>query len=450
MRDLTEGSILRHLLSMTLFLMGSMVFQSLYFLADMYWIGRLGRDAIAAIGLAANVMLIVLASSQALGVGTTALVSRAIGEGDRDRTNRVFNQTLSLSIVCGAAFFAIGLILYRPYVRWLAADELTRSYGEQYLRWFVPSLALQFPLISTGAALRGSGVVKPTVIILVTSVLLNLVLAPVLILGWGTGRALGVFGAAMATLVAIVIGTLMLAAYMAFIHQYLRVQIRTWGPSLATWKEVVAIGLPSAAELGILAIYLLIVYSLLRPFGAAAQGGFAMGARIGQSLILPAVAVAMANAPIVGQNYGARNLSRIGTAFKTAVIVGVLFMMVMMVIVRRFAATIVRAFTPDAAVVEVAVGYLAILALTFVATGLIFAAVSVFQGLGRTVRPFVSSVIRLIAFVVPALALWRGRSSSLDALWAISAGSIAVQAVVNLLFVAIEFRALRLKFRMRE
>jgi putative MATE family efflux protein len=450
MRDLTEGSILRHLLSMTLFLMGSMVFQSLYFLADMYWIGRLGRDAIAAIGLAANVMLIVLASSQALGVGTTALVSRAIGEGDRDRTNRVFNQTLSLSIVCGAAFFAIGLILYRPYVRWLAADELTRSYGEQYLRWFVPSLALQFPLISTGAALRGSGVVKPTVIILVTSVLLNLVLAPVLILGWGTGRALGVFGAAMATLVAIVIGTLMLAAYMAFIHQYLRVQIRTWGPSLATWKEVVAIGLPSAAELGILAIYLLIVYSLLRPFGAAAQGGFAMGARIGQSLILPAVAVAMANAPIVGQNYGARNLSRIGTAFKTAVIVGVLFMMVMMVIVRRFAATIVRAFTPDAAVVEVAVGYLAILALTFVATGLIFAAVSVFQGLGRTVRPFVSSVIRLIAFVVPALALWRGRSSSLDALWAISAASIAVQAVVNLLFVAIEFRALRLKFRMRE
>ena len=442
MRDLTRGSIVRHLLSMTLFLMGSMVFQSLYFLADMYWIGKLGRDAIAAVGLAANVMLMVLASSQALGVGTTALVARAVGQGDRDRSNRVFNQTLSLSIASGAGFLVVGLFLYRPYVHWLASDELTRRYAEQYLIWFVPALALQYPLISAGAALRGSGVVKPTMIMLATTVVLNLVLAPVLIFGWGTGRPLGVTGAAIATLTALVIGTAMLAVYITLIHTYLRVRIDQWKPSIATWREVIVIGVPSGAELGVLAIYLLIVYSLLRPFGAAAQGGFAVGARIGQSLILPAVAVAMANAPIVGQNYGAGNLARIRSAFAIAAGVGVAFMTIMMLLVRRFAAPLVRLFTADEAVVGVGVGYLRILALTFIATALIFAAVSVFQGLGRTVRPFVSSVIRLIAFVVPAIALSRAPSFSLNTLWAISAASIGVQAALNLIFVALAFRAL--------
>ena len=442
MRDLTRGSIVRHLLSMTLFLLGSMVFQSLYFLADMYWIGKLGRDAIAAVGLAANVMLMVLASSQALGVGTTALVARAVGQGDRDRSNLVFNQTLSLAIASGAGFLGVGLLLCRPYVHWLAADELTRRYAEQYLIWFVPALALQYPLISAGAALRGSGVVKPTMIMLATTVVLNLVLAPVLIFGWGTGRPLGVTGAAIATLTALVIGTVMLTVYITMIHTYLQVRIELWKPSIATWREVIVIGVPSGAELGVLAIYLLIVYSLLRPFGAAAQGGFAVGARIGQSLILPTVAVAMANAPIVGQNYGAGNLARIRSAFAIAAGVGVAFMTIMMLLVRRFAAPLVRLFTADEAVVGVGAGYLRILALTFIATALIFAAVSVFQGLGRTTRPFISSVIRLIVFFVPAIALSRAPSFSLNTLWAISAASIGVQAALNLMFVVIEFRAL--------
>jgi len=442
MRDLTRGSILSQLLGMTLFLMGSMVAQSLYFLADMYWIGHLGRDAIAAVGLSANVMLMVLAASQALGVGTTALVARAVGEGNRDRAILVFNQTLALSCACGGGFLILGLSFARVYVRLLAADTATQAYATQYLTWFVPALALEFPLISAGAALRGSGVVRPTVIILATSVVLNLVLAPVLILGWITGRPYGVSGAAVATLAAVVAGALMLAGYVAFVHTYLRVRPATWTPSVSLWREVLAIGVPSGAELAVLAVYLVIVYSLLKPFGAAAQGGFAVGARVGQSLILPAVAVAMANAPIVGQSYGAGNVARIRAAFGVASGIGVAFMAALTALVRRFAEPLVRLFTGDEMVVAVGVGYLRILALTFVATALIFAAVSVFQGVGRTTRPFFSSVVRLIAFVIPAAIVARSGRSSLETLWMISALSIGVQAALNLLFVALEFRSL--------
>jgi putative MATE family efflux protein len=446
MRDLTRGPILGHLLSMTLFLMGSMLVQSLYFLADMYWIGRLGRDAIAAVGLAANVMLLVLAATQALGVGTTALVSRAVGEGNREHANLLFNQALSLSIVCGAVFLLAGLALSRAYVDWLAADPLTRTYAESYLVLFVPAFALQYPLIATGAALRACAVVRPTVVIFAVSVALNLVLAPVLIFGWGTGHPFGVIGAAAATLIALVIGGSMMLIYLTAIHDYLHIHVSQWRPSMATWREILAIGLPSGAELGVLAVYLLIVYSLLRPFGAAAQGGFAVGARIGQSLILPAVAVAMANAPIVGQNFGARNGERIRSAFALATVVGVAVMGLMMFIIRLYASAIVRVFTKDDEVVRIGAGYLKILALTFVATAVIFAVVSVFQGLGRTTKPFLSSVVRLVAFFIPALMLSRMPSFTLTKLWALSAGSIFVQAAVNLVFLSLELRSLPQRF----
>src|SRR5262245_19310065 len=114
---------MKHLLRMTLFLMGSMVFQSLYFLADMYWVGRLGKESVAAVGLAANIMLVVLAATQALGVGTTALISHAAGAQEQSQANRVYNQAFALSLLAGAVFFVLAFLLRTPYCRWLAADN---------------------------------------------------------------------------------------------------------------------------------------------------------------------------------------------------------------------------------------------------------------------------------------------------------------------------------------
>jgi putative MATE family efflux protein len=267
LKDLTQGSVTKHLLRMTAFLMGSMIFQSLYFLADMYWVGRLGKESVAAVGLAANIMLLVVAATQALGIGATTLISQAVGEKDQPQANRVFHQGVMLSLLSAAIFLTLAYLLQAPYCRWLAADRLTAELGIRYLAWFIPALALQFPLISVGAALRGAGVVRPTVIILITSVVLNLVLAPVLIFGWGTGRPIGIAGAAIASLLAVSSGTLMLAAYFAFGKRYLSFHGRDWRPAAAVWRKILAIGLPSGAELALLAVYLLLVYVLIRPFG---------------------------------------------------------------------------------------------------------------------------------------------------------------------------------------
>jgi putative MATE family efflux protein len=439
-KDLTQGSVTKHLLRMTAFLMGSMIFQSLYLLADMYWVGRLGKESVAAVGLAANIMLLVLAATQALGIGTTTLVSHATGEKNQDRANQVFHQAVMLSLLSALVFLILAFLLRTPYCRWLAADQLTADLGTRYLVWFIPALALQFPLISVGGALRGAGVVRPTVIILIGSVLLNLVLAPVLIFGWGTRRPLGITGAAIASLTALLAGTVMLLGYFVLGTRYLNFHREHWRPAPEVWRKILAIGLPSGAELALLVVYLLLVYVLIRPFGAAAQGGFAIGARVNQSLVLPAVAVGMANAPIVGQNVGAHNWERVKQALRSSSLVSLAMMIVITILCQQWPQAFVWPFSKQAEVVQVGSAYLRAISLTYVATALIFATASVFQGLGNTRPPFVSSAIRVLAFAIPVVLLSRTSQFRLDYVWYISAGSIFLQALMNLLFLRREMQ----------
>ena len=150
-----------------------------------------------------------------LGVGATALVSHAAGpQGPRARA-LVFNQSQVLSLVVGAGRSSCvddGAARPRSRAGMSADAETTRLAGE-YLRWFIPAMALQFAMVAMGAALRGTGNFKPGMIVQTATVILNIVLAPVLIFGWGTGRPLGVAGAAIASFVAVVVGVAGSAIY---------------------------------------------------------------------------------------------------------------------------------------------------------------------------------------------------------------------------------------------
>src|ERR1700693_1998919 len=111
MKDLTQGSVTKHLLHMSAFMAVSMLVQTLYLLADLYWVGRLGKEAIAAVGVAGNLMMIVMALTQMLGVGTTTLISHAAGQKDQQRAELVFNQSFVMSIVAMALLGGFGFLL---------------------------------------------------------------------------------------------------------------------------------------------------------------------------------------------------------------------------------------------------------------------------------------------------------------------------------------------------
>ena len=203
MKDLTQGSVTRHLLHMSAFLAASMVVQTLYLLADLYWVGRLGKEAIAAVGVAGNITMIVLALTQMLGVGTTTLISQAAGRKDQPQAELVFNQSFVMSILIALALGVVGFLLRPAYCESLSADAEMATLAKAYLLWFLPGLLLQFPLVALGSALRATGIIKPAVGFQVLSVLLNIVLAPLLIFGIGPWPRLGVTGAALATFISI-------------------------------------------------------------------------------------------------------------------------------------------------------------------------------------------------------------------------------------------------------
>ena len=127
---------------------GRMVFQTLYVLVDLYWVGRLGTTAVAAVGISGNLTFIVLAATQMLGVGTTTLVAHATGRRDQSRAIVVFNQAQVLSLVVGIIFLAVALVLRDAYARAFSADEATMALTREYLLWFIPAMALQFGLIA--------------------------------------------------------------------------------------------------------------------------------------------------------------------------------------------------------------------------------------------------------------------------------------------------------------
>src|SRR5262245_6064465 len=289
----------------------SMIFQTLYVLVDLYWVGRLGTDAVAAVGLAGNLTFIVLAATQMLGVGTTTLVAHATGARNQTRANLVFNQSQVLSLCVGLLFLIAAYIAQHPYASALSADEETRRLTIEYLLWFIPSLSLQFALIAMASALRGTGHFKPGMVVQTATVILNIVLAPILVFGWGTGVALGVGGAALATLIAIAIGVGWLTCSFLPAGAYIRFSFRDWRPRFDLWRDLLKIGLPAGAEFALLAVCPILVYVVSRPFGAAAQAGFGIGLRIVQASFLPVVALGFAVSPVAGQNFGARRAERV-------------------------------------------------------------------------------------------------------------------------------------------
>ena len=433
MQDLTTGSVTRHLLKTTSFMLVTMVFQTLYYLVDLYWVGRLGKEAVAGVGIAGNLTFIVLAITQMLGVGITTLVSHAAGQKDRARALLIFNQSQVLSMLVGLTFLVAGLAVRRPYVDALAADDRTGTLAADYLLWFIPAMALQFGMVAMGAALRGTGNFKPGMIVSTASVIMNIVLAPFLIFGWVTHHPMGVKGAAISTLISIAIASVWLTGYFLARSSYLKFVMADWKPDVRIWKAMLGIGLPAGAEFALLAVYMFVVYAISRPFGSAAQAGFGIGQRIVQAGFMPVVALGFAVAPVAGQNVGARQAARVRATFRSAVSMAAGAMVVLSIICHAAGDDMVRVFSADPGVVAVGAEYLHIVSWTFAASGAVFVGSSMFQALGHTLPALVASVVRIVLVAVPAFALSRLPGFQLHWVWYLSVFAVVVQVALNLL-----------------
>jgi putative MATE family efflux protein len=322
----------------------------------------------------------------------------------------------------------------------LGSDLPTVLAGIRYLQWFLPSLALQFALVVMGSALRGTGIVQPTMIVQVVTVILNALLAPVLIAGWGTHYPLGVAGAGLASSLSVAVGVVLLAMYFHRLEKYVAFDARDWRPQLATWGRLLRIGLPAGGEFALMFIYMAMIYGITRRFGPDAQAGFGVGTRLMQSMFLPAMAVAFAAAPIVGQNYAAGKFLRVRETFALAVTIGSCIMVALTIFCQWGAVWVVHAFAVQPGALAVGTQYLRVISWNFVATGIVFTCSAVFQGLGNTIPVVLSSASRLLTFIAPSLWLAASPDFQLIHLWYVSVVSVTLQAVLSLWLVRREFR----------
>ena len=441
MQDLTTGSVTRHLLKTTSFMLVTMVFQTLYFLVDLYWVGRLSKEAVAAVSIAGNMAFIVLAVTQTLSVGTTTRVSHAAGRKDREGAIFAANQSQSLGIACGLAFFAVAAFYREAYSYALAADAETARLADDFLQWFIPAMALQFPMVSMSAALRGTGNFKPGMIVQTGTIIINIVLSPLLMFGIGTGHPLGVSGAALGSFIALIVGTAWMALYFVGDAAYLHFRPSQWKPQMREWIGMLKVGLPAGAEFALMAAHMFVIYSVIRPFGSASQAGFGIGLRIIQGCFLPVVALGIAVAPVAGQNYAARLGHRVRATFRDGVLLATGLMIASGILCFFAAAPIIDVFTDDGDVIAVGANYLRIVAFSFIGSGIVFVASSMFQAMGNTVPPLITSFTRLLVVAVPVILLARLPEFELRWIWLIGTGSVWLHAAANVLMLRREFRA---------
>ncbi len=440
MRDLTQGSIPRIIVSMATPVAAGMIFQTLYLLVDLYFVAALGDDSVAGVGAGGTLMFMIMALTQILGVSAVALISQAVGRKNQEDANLVFNQSLVVAMIFAVLTFAGGYLAADAYLATIASDEGALREGVTFLHWFLPGMALQFPMMAMASSLRATGLVKPGMVVQVLTVVLNTILAPILIAGWGPGPALGVLGAGLASSISVAVGVLMLTFYFVKLEKYVSFRSALWRPRLDIWKRMLGIGLPAGGEMVLLFVYFSAVYWLIQDFGAAAQAGFSIGGRIMQSIFMPTMAIAFALGPIAGQNYGAGRHDRVRETCSKGILLSSIVMLVVTLLMQWKSDLLVGFFTDEEDVIEVGSVFLQLISLNFIAQGIVFSCSGIFQGLGNTRPAMLSSLARILVFLPLAVFLKSQPGFTINQVWYVSILSVTAQAVVSYLLVRREFR----------
>lgn len=387
-----------------------MLMFTLYLMVDLYFVGRLGPDAVAAVSISSNAFFVILGLSFVLGIGGMALIAQAFGRGDYEEAAKVYKQSIILTILVGIVATLMGLFIARPYIAFFggAGDSLER--GVEYFQIFSISFFFVLLLHVIGSCYRGMGDTKTPMIIMVLSTILNIILDPLLIFGLLGFPRLGVRGAAIASLLSQLIA-LAIYIYMILIRgQHLKIK-GPWHLDLNIIKRSLSIGLPSGLTYFLLALNMLITYRVVSVFGTPALASIGIGFRILQAIYMPVVAVTSAMAAMVGQNYGAGKQPRITATLWTVWAISCGIMISGTILCRAFPDVLIGIFSKDKSVIHYGVIYLTIMSLGTVIVGTIMTMSAVFQGFGKTYPVFIAALLdnllfASLVFTLPGLFGW--------------------------------------------
>ncbi len=391
--------------------------------------GRLGPEAVAALSISGNAFFIHLGFSAILGTGGMALTAQAFGRKAYSQAAQVFKQSILMALIIGILEAGTGLLIAPAYIKFFGGTGKSLEWGIQYFQIFSISFLFMLVLYVIGNCFRGMGNTKTPMIIMLQANILNILLDPILIFGGLGLPAMGVRGAAIASLVSQIYG-LGIYVYLLFIKGA-HIDVKdTWRLNRSIVGKCLYIGIPSGMNHFLLAANLLITFRVISIYGTAALASVGIGFRILQAIYIPVIAVASAMAAIVGQNYGANRYSRITGTVVRAWSISMVFMIGCTVISRLFPANIIGIFSKNPDVIHFGIIYLEIFSLGYVTVGTIMVTASVFQGLGKTFPCLIGAVVdnalfAALVFTLPTFFGW-----GIQSVWWIKLATATTEMVV--------------------
>ncbi len=391
------GTLLRLAAPMVIGIASIVLFQ----VVDTFFVGQLGVTPLAAMSYTFPITFIVLSVGMGLSIGATAVIARAIGQGNQTLVRRLTTHSLLLAAVVVTVLASLGLLTLRPLFTLMGAGADTIPLIVEYmLPWYMAVGFLIIPMVGNGA-IRASGDTKTPMYIMLVAGLVNLALDPLLIFGLGPFPRMELRGAAYATAISWVLTFVFGLWILHYREHMLELERPRLKEVLSSWQRVIRIGLPAAATNLLLPLALLIITRFASNFGEDAVAALGVGTRVEGLALVGANALSTATTPFIGQNFGAGNHERIRGAFgflvKAALIWGAGVALPLFVFADEFASW----FNDSPAVVTLAAEFLRIVPASYGALGVGVIIGTFFNALNEPARSALVMVVRLFALAVP-------------------------------------------------
>jgi putative MATE family efflux protein len=433
-RIYTEGSINRALILLAIPMVLEMSMESLFALVDAYFVGHLGKAAIATVGLTESVLSLIYSIAFGVSMAATALVARRIGEKDPEGASKGAVQALYIALGFSLIVSIAGLIWSREILLLMGADAAMTDYGHGYTKIALGgNMVIVFLFIINGI-FRGAGDASIAMKSLMLANGLNIILCPLLIRGWGPVPALGLEGAAIATMIGRGAGVIYQLYYLLGGKKTITVSWRHLLPRLALIIQMLKLAAGGALQMLVASASWIFLMRIISQFGEDAMAGYTYTIRIIVFAILPAWGLANAAATLVGQNLGAGEPERAEKSVWKAAYLNMICLGSVSIIFMVFAPSILRVFSQDAAVLAYGIEGLRLISIGYVfyAFGMVMA--QSFNGAGDTKTPTYINLVGFWALQIPLAWLLADvlKWGPTGVFWAIvvAESSIAVIAIV--------------------
>ncbi len=443
-RDYTTGNLHKSIWLLAVPMILETGIQNVAQVWDTYWVSRLGSAALAAVTISITIRWVINSLGNGLGIGGLAVIARRIGAQDRAAADHAAWQTILLGLTVSLALGGLGLALSRPILDLLGADAEVLPLGLSYLRVAFGGVFTIILVFVNNSLFRGAGEARVAMAVLWIAVAVNVVLEPILVLGWGPVPELGVAGAAWANVLGFGSGLVIQFAILFRGRARIAINVRDLKPDLPLMGRIVRIALPSTVQMVLRSSSRLLIVGFVAFYGTHATAGFGVANRMLLIALIPSFGLGNASGTLVGQNLGALKPRRAEQSAWWVSAYSAAYMAIVAGLLAAFARPLVTFFDPTPDVVAVGVECMQIVAPTLIASAAGVVLARSFDGAGNTVPAMAVNLITLWGLEAPlAFVLSRTLGWGVNGIW----WGRALANVANGLLFAAWFRVGRWKKR---